>query len=164
MIVLCLDVRSQSLKRRCSEGRRRDTPPGSLQPNTGKFASVQRPRQTVSEQRNPSLASRSLPVLAAVKFNSTVQVPISDVASLLGLSEEAVLEMLEPCRAPIRQDFFSIGELANRWRCSRGTVYNRLRSAGAKVLDFAAPGKKGKKAVSAEVVFRIEAKKTKQLC
>ncbi|MGA8222088.1 MAG: hypothetical protein WB780_10590 [Candidatus Acidiferrales bacterium] len=74
------------------------------------------------------------------------------------------MEMLEPCRAPIRQDFFSIGELANRWRCSRGTVYNRLRSAGAKVLDFAAPGKKGKKAVSAEVVFRIEAKKTKQLC
>jgi hypothetical protein len=90
-------------------------------------------------------------------------VPVSDVASLFGLPEEEVLEMLEECRAPIRQAFFSIGELANRWRCSRGTVYNRLRGIGAKVLDFAAPGKKGKKAVSVAVVLQIESKKTKKL-
>lgn len=62
-----------------------------------------------------------------------------------------------------RQAYFSIGEFANRWRCSRGTVYNRLRAAGAEVLDFAAPGKKGKKAVSAKVVLRIESRKTKRL-
>jgi hypothetical protein len=90
-------------------------------------------------------------------------VPISDVASLFGLAEEAVLEMLERRRAPIRQDFFSIGELANRWRCSRGTVYNRLRSTGAKVLDFSAPGRKGKKVVSADAVLQIESKKMKKL-
>jgi hypothetical protein len=36
------------------------------------------------------------------------------------------------------QDFFSIPELALRWRCSRGTVYNLIR--GEKVLDFALPG------------------------
>lgn len=62
------------------------------------------------------------------------------------------------------QNFFSIAELAFRWRCSRGTVYNRLRSAGTKVLDFAPLGKKGKKVVHANVVLQIEAKKTKRLC
>jgi hypothetical protein len=63
-----------------------------------------------------------------------------------------------------RQEYHSIRELAERWRVSRGTVYNRLRSAGAKVLDFAAPGKKGKKVVSVSVVLQIEARKTKKLC
>jgi hypothetical protein len=28
------------------------------------------------------------------------------------------------------QAFLSIGELAKRWRCSRGSVYNWLRGAG----------------------------------
>lgn len=61
------------------------------------------------------------------------------------------------------QEYFSISEIANRWRCSRGTVYNRLRAEGARVLDFAAPGKKSKKAVSAQVVLQIESRKTKKL-
>jgi hypothetical protein len=50
--------------------------------------------------------------------------------------------------------FFSIPDLAARWCCSRGTVYNVIR--GEKVLDFAAAGHKGKKLVPAEVVRRIE--------
>lgn len=50
--------------------------------------------------------------------------------------------------------FYSIADLAARWRCSRGTVYNILR--GEKVLNFAPPGHKGKKLVSAEVVCCIE--------
>lgn len=62
------------------------------------------------------------------------------------------------------RNFFSIAELALRWRCSRGTVYNRLRSRGAKVLDFAPFGKKGKKVVHTNVVLQIEAKQTKRLC
>lgn len=41
-----------------------------------------------------------------------------------------------------------------RWRCSRGTVYNLIR--GEKVLDFAAPGHRGKKLVPAAVVAKIE--------
>lgn len=52
------------------------------------------------------------------------------------------------------QPYFSIPELAERWRCSRGTVYNVIR--GEKVLDFARPGRKGKKLVPVEVVRRIE--------
>jgi hypothetical protein len=41
-----------------------------------------------------------------------------------------------------------------RWRCSRGSVYNRIR--GEKVVDFAAHGKKGQKLVPAAVVLKIE--------
>lgn len=44
-----------------------------------------------------------------------------------------------------KQEYFSISELAERWRCSRGTVYNRLRATRAEVLDFASRGKKGEK-------------------
>jgi hypothetical protein len=50
--------------------------------------------------------------------------------------------------------YYSIPELAQRWRCSRGTVYNAIR--GERVLDFAAPGRRGKKLVPADVVRRIE--------
>lgn len=53
-----------------------------------------------------------------------------------------------------KQAFYSIADLAARWRCSRGSVYNRLR--GEKVVDFAAIGRKGKKLVPAETVEKIE--------
>lgn len=61
------------------------------------------------------------------------------------------------------QAFFSISEVAERWRCSRATVYNRLRQVGAKVLDFAPKGKKGKKAVPASLVTQIENRHIKRL-
>jgi hypothetical protein len=63
----------------------------------------------------------------------------------------------------VPQDFLSIAELARRWRCSRGTVYNRLRTAGAQVLDFAPRGKRGRKAVSLKTVLGIENQQTKRL-
>jgi hypothetical protein len=53
--------------------------------------------------------------------------------------------------------YYSISDLAERWRCSRGTVYNIIR--GERVLDFAAAGHRGKKLVPAEVVRRIEQRK-----
>jgi len=55
------------------------------------------------------------------------------------------------------QAYFSIADLAARWRCSRGTVYNVIR--GEKVLDFAAAGHKGKKLVPVNVVREIESGK-----
>jgi hypothetical protein len=72
----------------------------------------------------------------------------------------------EPIRShgdSTRTEFFSIPELAIRWRCSRGTVYNRLRDVGAQVVDFAPLGKRGKKIVPARVVFKIETSKLKRL-
>ena len=60
-------------------------------------------------------------------------------------------------------EYFSIQDLAERWHCSRGTVYNRLRFAGAKVLDFSLAGRRSKKLVAAQVVLKIEARFTRSL-
>jgi hypothetical protein len=57
--------------------------------------------------------------------------------------------------------FYSIADLAKRWRCSRGSVYNILR--GEKVLDFAAPGRRGHKLVPIETVRRVEERRMKVL-
>jgi hypothetical protein len=73
------------------------------------------------------------------------------------------VKTLEKEPGPDKQAYFSLQELAIRWRCSRGTVYNRLRLAGVKVLDFAVAGRKSKKLVAAPVVLHLEAKFTKAL-
>ena len=63
----------------------------------------------------------------------------------------------------MRPEYFSFAELAERWRCSRGTVYNRLRAVGAEVLDFAPRGKRGKKVIPVTAVLHIEQRRTKRL-
>src|SRR5690348_10000629 len=61
-------------------------------------------------------------------------------------------------------EFFSISDLAARWRCSRGSVYNRLRSSGAKSLDFTTKNQtRSKKAIPRSVVLQIEEKHTKRI-
>jgi len=55
---------------------------------------------------------------------------------------------------PDLRPFFSIRDLAERWRCARASVYNQIR--GEKVLDFAMNGRKGHKVVPLEVVLKIE--------
>ena len=81
-----------------------------------------------------------------------------DRYSHLYVAERGSLGPLQP-----GQEYFSIAELAQRWRCSRGTVYNRLRAVGAQVLDFAPRGKKGRKAVHIKTIIKIEHSKTKRL-
>jgi hypothetical protein len=76
-------------------------------------------------------------------------------------SESPLREKVE--RPKQEQAYFSIPDLASRWRCSRGTVYNRLRLCGVKVLDFGIAKRKSKKLVSAAVVLHMEAKYTKVL-
>ena len=64
-------------------------------------------------------------------------------------------------RARTEPALFSIPDLAERWRCSRATVYNLLR--GEEVVDFApAPGRKGHKLVTAETVRRIEERRVRR--
>jgi hypothetical protein len=62
--------------------------------------------------------------------------------------------ILTPVLLPALRPFYSIPELAERWRCSRASVYNRIR--GERVVDFAAKGKKGHKLVPLEAVLKIE--------
>jgi len=67
-----------------------------------------------------------------------------------------VVERVEEAARPTPdiRPFFSIRDLAERWRCSRASVYNRLR--GVTVVDFAAKGCKGQKLVPLDVVLKIE--------
>ena len=82
----------------------------------------------------PSLPEKSLSVL-----------PIA--------SAEDISVLLNTDKCELR--FFSIADLAARWRVSRPAVYGYLR--GHRVIDFApAPGRRGHKIVSAEVVRQIE--------
>jgi hypothetical protein len=67
---------------------------------------------------------------------------------------EGTRALQQPSPAVNLLPFYSISELADRWRCSRGSVYNRLR--GEKVVDFARQGHKGQKLVPVETVLRIE--------
>jgi len=87
--------------------------------------------------------------------------PFWSTFSLDDLQEEL---QSSPTVQPDHPEYLSIADLARRWRCSRGTVYNRLRSAGAKVLTFAPCGKRSKKGVSIDVVQQIETRNTRRLC
>jgi hypothetical protein len=70
--------------------------------------------------------------------------------------------MAEATETLVEQPFFTIADLASRWRCSRASVYNVLR--GELVVDFAPrPGRKGRKLVSAEVVRQIENRRARRL-
>ena len=65
--------------------------------------------------------------------------------------------------APAHKDFLTIPELAARWRIARPTVYNRLRDAGVKVLDFAPKGGRGRKIVPLGAILEIERQQLKRL-
>jgi hypothetical protein len=95
--------------------------------------------------------------------DSEKQRAASELAALLEIHENAIRATIV-AHGQNQQEYYSIRDLAIRWRVSRGTVYNRLRSAGAKVLDFSAPGKRSKKAVHVSVILQIEAQKTRRLC
>jgi hypothetical protein len=62
-----------------------------------------------------------------------------------------------------QQEFFTIADLAARWGVSRGTVYNVLRRNGAKVIDFAPRGKRGRKVVPTAVVSEVEKRLRKRI-
>jgi len=95
-------------------------------------------------------------------MDGTDTLTLDEIAALFAIPVTAVHERL--ARRAVPQEYFSIPDLAKRWRCSRGTVYNRLRAHGAKVLDFAPNGKRGKKVVAAPTVLQLEARRTRRLC
>jgi len=88
---------------------------------------------------------------------------IKEIASLFGLPEDAVKHIMNNRSSSVRTDFYTIRQLADRWSCSRGTVYNVLRSTGTKVVDFATKGRKGRKLVPVGAVEEIERSKLRRL-
>jgi hypothetical protein len=69
----------------------------------------------------------------------------------------------KPKAASVRRDFLTIPEIAERWRIARPTVYNRLRSAGLRALDFAPKGGRGRKIVPLGAILDIERKQSKRV-
>ena len=91
---------------------------------------------------------------------SSDKLTVAEFASLLGLEPQSIKVAIEQNRITAPRSFFTNFELSERWRCSRGSVYNYLRDASAAVVDFAPKGRKGKKLVPLEVVERIERQRT----
>ena len=99
----------------------------------------------------------------------------SDAQPGTGEAQQTLVERAEPssllqptqCAHTMRGQsereppYLSIPDLARRWRCSRASVYNRLR--GERILDFAPPGHRGHKLVSIETVRKIERRHMKVL-
>ena len=84
-------------------------------------------------------------------------VAISELADALNVPPSAVISAIEKNRSSIRKAFYSIPDLAKRWNCSRGTVYNVLRETEFKLLNLSRKGKdKGKWLIPAAVVEHIE--------
>jgi len=88
---------------------------------------------------------------------------IGEIASLFGLPEDAVKHIMNNRSSSVRPDFYTIRQLADRWSCSRATVYNVLRSTGTRVVDFAAKGRKGHKLVPVAAIEEIERRKLRRL-
>jgi hypothetical protein len=76
---------------------------------------------------------------------------------------ERQASLIQPQRVPAHRDFLTIPEIAERWRIARPTVYNRLRSARVKVLDFASHTGRGRKLVPVGEVLKIEGQQFKRL-
>jgi hypothetical protein len=83
--------------------------------------------------------------------------------STVALKSESIgTDSAAPNKVKCEQALYTIPDLANRWHCSRATVYTVLR--GEMVIDFAPrPGCKGHKLVSAEVVRQIENRRARRL-
>jgi hypothetical protein len=88
-------------------------------------------------------------------MKATDTLSIREFADLFGFTPEALLAAIENLGMKHPKPFFTIPDLALRWRCSRGNVYNVLRKHDVKLLDV------NKRLVPAEAVERIERMNTK---
>jgi hypothetical protein len=98
------------------------------------------------------------PASSAVSIlKSTDCVPIADLAEALRLPPSALIAALEKSRQALNRPFYTIAQLAQRWQCSRATVYNVLRETEAKLLNVSdRANKNGRWSVPASVVDHVE--------
>ncbi len=93
------------------------------------------------------------------------QAVLGEMAAQLGAVATQPRERSRPAAiphpAPAHRDFLTIPEIAERWRIARPTVYNRLRSARVKVLDFASHTGRGRKLVPLGEILKIEGQRLK---
>ncbi len=61
-------------------------------------------------------------------LKETDSLKISEFADLFGFPAVAVIQAVERQRRSYTQPYYSIPDLAQRWRCSRATVYAVLHA------------------------------------
>ena|SRR5580704_1076349 len=84
----------------------------------------------------------------------TDSVTVQELANLFHIPVEAVITAIETQRR--NKPFYSIRDLAARWRCSKSSVYNIVDKCDVKTLHFGFGKKRGVRLISAESVERIE--------
>jgi hypothetical protein len=100
------------------------------------------------------MSSKSV-VASPIKITDCIS--ISKLADALGLPTSALVAAVERNQQSIKKPFYSIPDLADRWNCSRATVYNTLKESEFKLLNLTRKDKKkGHWNVPASVVERIE--------
>jgi len=89
---------------------------------------------------------------------------VADFSSLFGFAPEAIIEAIRRNRTSLKKAFYTIPDLALRWNCSRGTVYNILAESEFKVFTLVRKSKgKGKRQVPAAAVEKIEQQRMERL-
>jgi hypothetical protein len=97
--------------------------------------------------------------VASPALAETDSITIKEISDLFGFPVSAVMTAIERNRGAVRKPYYSIADLAQRWVCSRGTVYRVLAEHEASAIQLIAPhGRKnrGKRSIPASSVERIE--------
>lgn len=120
----------------------------------------------MSRSRNKSVATlpANAPASLIRPLQETDSLTISQFADLFGFPVAAFLAAIERQRGALNKPYYSIPDLALRWRCSRGTVYAVIGESEFEVFDLSRPGaNKGKKLIPGSVVEKIERARMRSL-
>jgi Helix-turn-helix domain of resolvase len=84
---------------------------------------------------------------------------------MLGFPVAALVSIIEKNRSSIKKPFYNISQLAERWDCSRATVYNILRETEFKVVNLASENSSHRDCwrIPASVVESIERSRIERL-
>ena len=99
----------------------------------------------------------SLAAVNPTQIKESDRLSIFEFADLFGFTPSALIEAIQRNRLSLKKPYYTIQDLADRWNCSRASVYVILRESEFKLFDMSRGGRnKGKRNVPAAVVEKIE--------
>jgi hypothetical protein len=98
-------------------------------------------------------------------IKETDSLTIAEYATLFGFTPAALIDAIHRNRGAIKKDFYSITEIAERWNCSRATVYAVLRESELKVINVAprSSEKRDTWRIPADVVEHLERQRSRPM-
>ena len=111
---------------------------------------------------DPSVSSGTSPT-PKTQFSDSFTV--AEFADMLGFPVGALVSIIEKNRIAIKKPFYNITELAERWDCSRATVYNVLRDSEYRTLHLASKRNQARDCwrIPASAVEQIERSRMERL-